>query len=422
MLDLRSLASRLRASRASRAIVIRTGAVAIGLVQSIVVARLGGPELRGVVAVFVSASSLIYLAASFDVGQQVVSMCRQRGDFAPVRPLMRVAWLIYGAVAALIALVFLTLDSAVSWLAIGGVAYLMGSQSGLVLGAMRGPVASAWASLSQQVVLLVGVLAVAGAGVLDSSTVKVVVIASFLTPVPFFWLLVRGGRGEGASKSGGTDSAAPTPLRRLTADVVSAAAAGFPWQLGRSLQWSVMLIDTILVAHYLGDAAAGIYAVGFSLTIVPRLVGGQIAVDVYHRATVADEHAIDRDLGKTLLGATIAATAVAVVAPFVVNVLYGPEFAEGLPVYLVLTVSVIAQALVQVSYQFTRVYGRPWPTVAYSALGPMLMLALGGWALAAFGVVGMAWVSSAASLLMAVPAVILARRLERTVEQSPIGA
>ncbi len=173
-----------------------------------------------------------------------------------------------------------------------------------------------------------------------------------------------------------------------------------------------MLIDTILVAKYLGDAAAGIYVVGFSLTIVPRLVGGQIAVDVYHRATVADDHNVDRDLRKTLLGTTLAAAAVAAVAPFVVNVLYGSDFAEGLPVYLVLTVSVIAGALVQVSYQFTRVYGRPWPTVAYSALGPALMLAASGWALSSLGVVGMAVVSSVASVLMAVPAVILARRLE----------
>jgi O-antigen/teichoic acid export membrane protein len=156
--------------------------------------------------------------------------------------------------------------------------------------------------------------------------------------------------------------------------------------------------------------------VGFSLTVVPRLVGGQIAVDVYHRATVANDHSLNRDLAKTLLGTAVAAAAVAIVAPLVVNVFYGPEFSEGLPVYLVLMISVIAQGLVQVSYQFTRVYGGPWPTVAYSALGPALMLAASGWALATFGVVGMAWLSSAASVLMAIPAVILARRLARSAE------
>ncbi len=202
MPDLRILASRLRASRSSRAIVIRVVAVAVGLLQSIVVARLGGPELRGVVAVFVSASSLIYLAASFDMGQQVVAMCRARDDFAPVRPLMRTAWLLYGAAALLVAAVFLTLDSNVSWLAIGGIAYLMGSQASLVLGAMRGPVSSAWASLAQQFVLLLGVLAAAGAGILDESTVKVVVIASFLTPVPFFWALVKANRDPGPRSNG----------------------------------------------------------------------------------------------------------------------------------------------------------------------------------------------------------------------------
>ena len=252
---------------------------------------------------------------------------------------------------------------------------------------------------------------------------KVVVIASFLTPVPFFWLMVRVGRDAGATAAAdglAPQAATPTPVRELARDVVRAVRGGFPWQLGRALQWGVMLIDTILVAYYLGDAAAGVYAVGFSLTVVPRLVGGQIAVDVYHRATVADHHTVDRDLLKTLLGTAAAAAAVAVVAPFVVNVLYGPEFSEGLPVYLVLTISVIAQALVQVSYQFTRVYGRPWPTVAYSALGPALMLAASGWALATFGVVGMAWVSGAASVLMAIPAVILARRLEKSAQSEGV--
>ena len=89
---LSSLSERVRRARASRAFVIRVAAVGLGVIQSIVVARLGGPELRGVVAVFVSACSLIYLAASFDLGAQVVSMCRERGTFSPLAPLLNTAW------------------------------------------------------------------------------------------------------------------------------------------------------------------------------------------------------------------------------------------------------------------------------------------------------------------------------------------
>ena len=399
MPDLRPLASRLVTDRTFRGVAVRLLAVAVGLLQSIAIARLGGPELRGVVAVFIAASSLIYLAASFDLGQQVVQMCRRRDDLAGVRPLMRTAWLTYAAVAALVAVVFLPIDTTVSWLAVGGVAYLMGGQALLVMGALRGPLTTAWSALSQQGVMLAGVLALAPAGRLDEFTVKLVVIASFLAPMVVLWTL-----------------SLPRPTTRLAwRDVVTdlrhAATRGLPWQLGRALQWGVMLIDTILVAYYLGDAAAGVYAVGFSLTVVPRLVGGQIAIDVTHRATVAREHSLDRDLLKALVWTTVAAAATAAVAPFIIGVLYGPAFDEALPVYLVLTIAVVAQALVQVSYQFTRVFGQPWPTVVYSALGPALMLLASGWALGSYGVVGMAWVSGAASVLMAVPAVVLARRL-----------
>ena len=95
-------------------------------------------------------------------------------------------------------------------------------------------------------------------------------------------------------------------------------------------------MDTILVAHYLGDAAAGVYAVGFSLTMVPRLVSGQVATDLYHRAAMADEHTLDRDLRQSLIGTLGVTVAVAVVAPLVINVFYGAAFAQGLTVYLVL--------------------------------------------------------------------------------------
>lgn len=391
--------SRLRTDHTLQATAVRILGVAIGLLQSIAIARLGGPELRGVVAVFIAASSLIYLAASFDLGQQVVQMCRRRDDLGGVRPLMRAAWLTYAAVAALVAVAFLPFSTAVSWLAVGGTAYLMGGQALLVVGALRGPRSTAWSAVSQQGVMLAGVLALAAAGMLDGSTVKVVVIVSFLAPVPFLWTVTL------------PRHRPALPWRTAVTDLLRAATQGFPWQLGRALQWGVMLIDTILVAYYLGDAAAGIYAVGFSLTVVPRLVGGQIAIDVTHRATVAREHSLDRDLVKALLATIAAAAAVAVLAPFIIGVLYGPEFADALPVYLVLTFSVVAQAVVQVSYQFTRVFGQPWPTVAYSVLGPALMLLASGWALASYGVVGMAWVSGAASVVMVVPAAILARRL-----------
>lgn len=401
MVDPRSLGVRLWRDRTSRAIAVRLIAVAVSLLQSIVVARLGGPELRGVVAVFISASSLIYLAASFDLGQQIVQMCRNRDDFTVLRPLMRATWLTYATIAALVAVAGLAIDSAVSWLAIGGIAYLIGSQALLVVGSIRGPATVAWSALAQQTVMLVGVVGVASAEMLNESTVKVVVIASFLAPVPAFWAMSL------------PHAKAPVAWRRIASDVGHAVVGGLPWQLGRALQWGLLIIDTILVAHYLGDAAAGVYAVGFSLTVVPRLVGGNIAIDVTHRATIGKVHALDRDLVRALWATAAAATATAVVAPFVINRLYGPDFADALPVYLVLTISVVAQAVVQVSHQFTRVYGQPWPTVAYSSLGPIIMLASGGWALTSFGVVGMAWVSGVASVIIAIPAVIVARRLAR---------
>ena len=69
----------------------------------------------------------------------------------------------------------------------------------------------------------------------------------------------------------------------------------------------------------------------------------------------------------------------------------------------------LAQAALQVSTSSPG-SGTPWPTVGYGVVGPVLMLALAPQVLPAMGVVGMAWISGAASIVMAIPATLLARR------------
>lgn len=401
MTDLRAAVRRVGTSTTGTALAIRVVAVGLGFVQSVVIARLGGADVRGVTAVYISACMLIYLVASFDLAQQAVSVLRARGDFGPLPSLLRSAWLVYGGIALVVAAACWPVNSDISWLAVGGAAYLIGSQSGTVIGAIRGPVANAVALALQQTVLLLAVLAFAAVGRLDVTTIKVALIVSFLTPTAVY--LLRSDRGPTMSAGA------------LWSDLQLTIRQGVPWQLARVLQGSLLLIDTILVAKYLGDAAAGVYAVGFSLAVLPRLVGTQVAMGTYHRANVQDAHALGSDLRKSAGGTLVAYLGVLVVAPWIINVLYGPEFAGALAVYVLLMIGVMAMSVVQVCYFFTRVYGGPWRTVAYSAVGPVVLVALADPASQTFGVNGMAGLVSLASVLMVAPAVWIARRDRRAI-------
>ena len=393
---LAGLAGRLPGGSDGLAVAIRMGALAIGVGQSIAIARAGGPELRGVTAVFNSSCSLIYLLASFGLAEQAVSMCRQRGDFGPLRAILRSAWVVYTLVAALVAVVFLWIDSNVSWLAIGALAFLIGNQCFTVIGAMRGSVANAVASAVQQSVLLVSVLGLAAADALDVPTIKAALVLSFLVPWPLYLVW-------------STASPAVSVRASLT-DVLRSVRDGVSWQVARVLQVSVMLIDTILVGRHLGDADAGVYAVGFSLATMPLLVSTQLALSVYHRANVYDRHNLGPDLLKAGAGYAVAYAGVSVVGPFMVTYLYGPAFAGALPVLWLLGVAGVALSCVQVSFFFSRVYGRPWPSVAYSVVGPVVVVVGGQSAMDRFGINGMAALVSLACVLMAVPAVWLAFR------------
>lgn len=380
-----------------RATVMRVASMVLGLVASIAIARLGGAEAKGSYSAYAAALSMLFLALNCDLPQQALRMARTDGKVDDVLPWMRRAWIIYAPVCASVALMSYLLYPAGVALGVGLWVVTVSTQSGVVAMGTRGPVNYALSSVVQQGVALASALIFGLSGLLDPSSVKLIVLLSLIAPLMVMWW--RAPRSV-FSKS------------TLTLEVLSTARAGFVWQLLRSLQTVMLKMDLLWVTAVLGVSQAGVYSVAISTAmlanIVPQQVSNQLMGDMLRRRAVDWRGAA---LQAVSLGVATAVPLGAISWIFI-PVVYGPEFAGARWPTMVALCGSIAYGVMQVISNYVRTLGSRQDYFVFMLPGFVLMITCLLIFVPRLGVVGAAIAMAAGMTISAISGAIVATRME----------
>ncbi len=352
--------------------------LAIGIVSTIIVARLLGAEGKGVLAVVAAIPSLAVGVASFGLGPSLAYMAGK--DKFPAKDLVSsaIAWsLVLGSTLGMVVWLLRDLllssilrglspeDLAVALLALPAV-YISTFLGALFIGHDR---AVAFAGL-QAVVATLNFVAVVAASLLfprDSSAIVVALsIANWLGAV---WSLA-------VYRAGLTLS--PTRLIRVTRTATPYAAKSY---VGQATSMFFLRADVFFLNYYAGPAAVGVYSVATSLAEKLWLLSNPVSSAVYSRITGAERHDAVRLTTLTsrslLVLNGIAAVALFLIAIPLIPLVYGTQFSNAIWYLGLLLPGVVVYAVCQPYSQFfVGQLGRPGITSSLSAVMMVLSAVL----------------------------------------------
>lgn len=370
----------------ARAASLQAVGTVLGVCAGIVIARLGSPEVKGTASAFAAAVILTSTVVSVDLPQQTLVHGRSTNRLGDVKATLLVAWrgyLVLGAVAMVVA--FLFAPSAI-WIVVGGAAFLVCTQAAVASNGVSGPTSSAMSALTQQVVMVVGALAFGLADRLDEDTVRVIVVLSYLTPVPMLWRrLSRAGPG----------------VRPALPVVWGLVRRGLRWQPARLCQYLLMRLDMLVVFVFLGSAAAGIYSVGLSAASLVGVVPTQFANAVLHIGTHGDVHDIRAQIRGAVITSLIASIPLVVFGGWLLPYVYGAAFADAYGVLLWCLPGVIALGVNEVLGNRLRMLGGARDLTGWNAVGLIVMSGAIALTIDPLGITGVAMGSSAGAVVAA---------------------
>ncbi len=380
-----------------------------GLVTTVIVARVLGPEGRGLFAVATAVGALgiqatnlglhasnTYAAARDPLrvpallGNSIVASVLLGGVAAVGVALLCVAWPSLAPVdGTLFALALSTIPL--------GLFYLL--LQGLLLGIHAiGPY-----NRIEVATRILGLLLVAG-----------VVLVGRITVVALFIPVVA------ATAVGGA-----LAFRRLIAGTAGPVTTSRPLfyenlrygsraYLSALFSFLVLRSDLFLVKHLIGAAPAGQYSIavtlGETLMVVPVVTGALL----FPRLAAADPAArwplARRTLG-AVAGVMVLVTSIAfVVTVPVIRLLFGPEFLPAAPAFRWLLPGIFLISVNTIFMNLFAAQGMPWFTVISPAIASLTNIAINLWAIPAFGIVGAAIASSVAYGAMLGASLLYVRR------------
>lgn len=380
-----------------RASGLRVLGLVLGVSASVVVSRLGGPGVKGIASTYAAANTLAFLVINLDLAQQILRDGRSRKDLRSVPPRIVRMWPIYGMLASIFILIGYWLNAEIAWLAIGTFAYLVSTQMGMVSNALAGPSVPAWGAVLQQAGMIAGAGAAASFGSLDGSTVRLVVVVSYLTPLPLFlWsAFTRRPVGE-----------LPKEPRQPALALV---ASGTKWQVARLAQFLMLRVDLLVVFFWLGPAAAGVYSVGLSTASLAGIVPAQFAANTTHTSTMGLSGSARTNARGAIVSGAVASLALVLVGYPLISIAYGPKFLDAYGVLVAAVVGVTGYGALQVLTAHARLVSGPRLITVSSVAGVAAMVLAMTILVPVAGIVGAALASSCGPAVALATAALIRR-------------
>jgi O-antigen/teichoic acid export membrane protein len=341
----------------------------LGLVTTIIVARLLGPEGKGVLAIVGAIPSLALGVASFGLGPALAYLSGK--DKYPARDLASavvfwslalgaalgaVVWVFSGALIASIFKGMTPQDLAVVLLSLPAY-YVAGFMGALFIGHDR---AVAYAVL-QSVAATLNLVAVVTASVLLPRSSSAVVIAISIAAVLNAVISLA------AYRSGLVLS--PKRLMQVTKEAAPYAVKSY---VGQATSMFFLRADVFFLNYFAGPAAVGVYSVATNLAEKLWLLSNPVSSAVYSKITGAERHDALRLTMLTsralLILNGVAAVGLFGLAVLFVPLVYGAQFANAVLYLGLLLPGVVVYAVCQpYGHYFAGQLGRPAVTSKISA-------------------------------------------------------
>ncbi len=380
----------------SRSTLIRIVGLGAGILGSVVVARLGGPDLKGVASAFVAANAICFMFLNFDLAQQSLREARENNQFGFVVDALKKAWILYAALGVVALVVAATSESPLAWIIGGSVAYVLGAQAGVAATGLAGASVGAWGAIVQQGALVGGVLVMWGLGGLNPDSIKWTIIVSYLAPMVLFVPILVSHRA----------SRVHVGYRQLFA----MAHAGSSWQLGRFAQILLQKMDTVVIFLWIGASAAGLYSVALSTAMLCIVIPSQFANHALYEVTRKSEHVPLKRFAQALIVGLLCAGGLALVGDPLLRLAYGESFAGAYPVLLASLPGAVAYGVIQVESNYLRIMGGWKEFLIFGVVGVVIMAVCLAILVPSLGLIGAALAFSFGSIASALTGLRLVRR------------
>lgn len=346
--------------RLTGAIGLRGLAIGAGIASSVAVARLGGADVKGYASTFAATSILVFTAVNLDLAQQTLRESRNDNELGSLRARLTRLWVLYAVITAIaVGITMLSGSQEASWVAFGAFVYLVVATCGVAANALSGPTVVATGAILQQFGMIACAALLASQGALQLSTVPIVVVVSFLFPLPLYLFATRP-----RDRPRGSVSALPS-IRLLK--------AGLSWQPARVAQLLLIRLDLLVVFHFLGAGSAGVYSVGIATAALAGIVPALFAANVTYEATQGTARSLGRNVRFALISGVATGVALVAVGGPLLTLAYGPAFSSAYPLLVLAVPGVIAYGLLQVFTNQMRLTGLARSVAVPSAVGVGVM-------------------------------------------------
>lgn len=380
----------------ARAGALRVVAILTGLVASIALARLGGPDVRGSASALMAANLLGFAVVNLDLAQQCLRLGRTSGTQAQAFALIRIPWVLYIILGLPAGILILRFSEFAGWVVLGSMMLTLSMQAGVIRNGMSGPVALAWSAIGQQSTLAVGTMALYIFGWLTREAVFSLVVLAYGVA---FIVAYRPGK-----------SPAVTGLPPVRVRTLSLVAAGLPWQPLRIGQLLLNRLDTLIVFAALGAGSAGVYSVGLSLAALVLIIPTQISHNTLFLASQNRNYSWRGDSARAGGIALACSLPLVVGGEWALELFYGSVYRGAYAVLVASLPGIVAMSVVQVVTNHLRLTGRWVGPVVSVLLGVIFMYGALLALIPMWGLVGAAAASSIGAVIAALALVVAASR------------